>query len=62
VTSLGLGPPQIRRPRLDAQTLALALREVLDNELIQERTREFAARLAAWRERAPDPASWFERV
>jgi len=62
VTALGLGPPQIRRPRLDAQTLALALREVLDNELIQERTREFAARLAAWRERAPDPASWFERV
>jgi UDP:flavonoid glycosyltransferase YjiC (YdhE family) len=62
VTALGLGPPQIRRPELTAERLALALREVLENEVILERTQGLARRLADWHAQAPDPALQFERA
>ena len=61
VTALGLGPPQIRRTQLSAEGLAAALREVLDNEVIQERAQALAGRLAAWRAQAADPAQHFDR-
>jgi UDP:flavonoid glycosyltransferase YjiC (YdhE family) len=62
VRALGLGPPPIRRSRLSAEKLAAALREALENEVIQERAREMAGRLRAWRAQAGDPARHFERV
>ncbi len=62
VSTLGIGPPQIRRTQLSAERLASALREVLENELVQERAQTLAARLAAWRAQAADPALHFERV
>ena len=61
VSALGLGPPQIRRTRLSAEGLAAALREVLENEVIQERAQTLAGRLAAWRAQAGDPARHFDR-
>ncbi len=60
VSALGLGPPAIRRTRLNAEGLATALREVLENEVIQERAQTLAGRLAAWRAQAGDPARHFE--
>jgi vancomycin aglycone glucosyltransferase len=60
IRALGLGPPPIRRTRLSADQLAGALREALDNEVIQERAREMARRLARWRAQAGDPARHFE--
>jgi UDP:flavonoid glycosyltransferase YjiC (YdhE family) len=60
IRALGLGPPPIRRTRLSAERLAAALRETLENEVIQERARELAGRLEAWRAQAGDPARHFE--
>jgi sterol 3beta-glucosyltransferase len=62
VSALGLGPPQIPRTRLSAERLAAALREVLENEVIQERAQVFAGRLEAWRAQAADPTLHFESV
>lgn len=47
VWSLGLGPPPLKRTRLDATTLAAALGELLGNELLVERAAELGARLRA---------------
>ena len=60
VSALGLGPPQIRRTRLSAERLAAALREVLENEVIQERAQALAGRLEAWRTQAADPTQHFD--
>jgi UDP:flavonoid glycosyltransferase YjiC (YdhE family) len=62
VAALGAGPPPIPRSQLTAERLAAALREALENEVIQERAREMAGRLRAWRAQAGDPARHFERV
>jgi UDP:flavonoid glycosyltransferase YjiC (YdhE family) len=62
VAALGAGPPPIPRSRLTAERLAAALREALENEVIQERARELAGRLEAWRAQAADPARHFERA
>jgi vancomycin aglycone glucosyltransferase len=56
VSLLGLGPPPLPRAKLTAPRLAAALAEILDNELLAERAREFGARLLAALEDAPDPA------
>ena len=50
VQRLGLSPTPIRRTKLTAQTLAAALTEALENEVLQERARDLGARL-----RAADP-------
>ena len=60
VATLGLGPPPIPRTRLSAETLAAALREALENEVIQERARALAGRLEAWRAQAADPLQHLE--
>ncbi len=60
IRALGLGPRPIRRTRLSAEKLEAALREALENEVIQERARELAGRLEAWRAQAGDPARHFE--
>ncbi len=60
IRALGLGPAPIRRTRLSAGKLEAALREALENEVIQERARELAGRLEAWRAQAGDPARHFE--
>jgi vancomycin aglycone glucosyltransferase len=60
VAALGAGPPQIPRMQLTAERLAAALREVLENEVIQERARELGGRLRAWLARDGDPARHFE--
>lgn len=56
VRRLGLGPPAIRRRRLDAQSLAEALRALDGNELLAERAAEVGARLRAELAARPDPA------
>jgi len=61
VAALGAGPPPIPRMQLTAERLAAALREALDNEVIQERARELGARLREWLGRREDPALHFER-
>jgi sterol 3beta-glucosyltransferase len=61
VRALGLGPPAIPRTRLSVERLAGALREMLENELIQERARELDARLRDHLVRREDPAIFFER-
>ena len=58
VCALGLGPPPIPRGRLDADRLAAALRETLDNEILAERAQELGRRLCEEARAAPDPASW----
>jgi len=60
VAILGLGPPPIRRTRLSAECLAVALREALENEVIQERARELGVRLRDQLARDGDPARHFE--
>jgi UDP:flavonoid glycosyltransferase YjiC (YdhE family) len=60
VAALGAGPPPIPRSQLTAERLAAALREALENEVIQERARELAGRLESWRAQSPDPARHFE--
>jgi UDP:flavonoid glycosyltransferase YjiC (YdhE family) len=60
VAALGAGPPPIPRTQLNAERLAAALREALENEVIQERARELAGRLEARRAEAADPARYFE--
>jgi UDP:flavonoid glycosyltransferase YjiC (YdhE family) len=60
VLQLGVGPPAIRRNRLNAERLAGTLRATLDNELLAERAHELGARLrdaAA----AADPTAVFLR-
>jgi UDP:flavonoid glycosyltransferase YjiC (YdhE family) len=44
VSELGLGPPAIRRTRLDAGRLAEALASVLDNDVVHERARQVGQR------------------
>jgi UDP:flavonoid glycosyltransferase YjiC (YdhE family) len=60
VCTLGLGPPPIPRARLDEERLAAALREALENEVIQERARELGARLRDHLARGEDPALHFD--
>jgi UDP:flavonoid glycosyltransferase YjiC (YdhE family) len=60
VAALGLGPPPIRRTRLSEERLAAALREALENEVIQERARELGVRLRDRLARDGDPAQHFE--
>jgi vancomycin aglycone glucosyltransferase len=45
VQTLGLGPPPLRRSRLDVASLTALLREVVGNELLAERTAEVGARM-----------------
>jgi vancomycin aglycone glucosyltransferase len=59
VRALGLGPPAIPRMRLSVERLAGALREMLENELIQERAATLAERLAVWRAQSADPLQAF---
>lgn len=47
VTLLGLGPPAIPRRRLSARSLAAALATTVENEVLAERARDVARRLAA---------------
>jgi vancomycin aglycone glucosyltransferase len=60
VAALGTGPPPIPRMQLTAERLAAALREALENEVIQERARELGGRLRDWLAREGDPARHFE--
>jgi UDP:flavonoid glycosyltransferase YjiC (YdhE family) len=56
VEALGVAPPAPRRRRLDATTLAAALRRVLEEPAFAARARELAGRLAALGPIRPDVA------
>lgn len=57
VRVLGLGPPALRRERLSADALALALRSLRDNELVAERAAELGRELRARLAEEADPAA-----
>jgi UDP:flavonoid glycosyltransferase YjiC (YdhE family) len=54
VHTLGLGPPALKRRKLAPGPLAERISEALDNELLLERARELATKLAALGPTAPD--------
>jgi UDP:flavonoid glycosyltransferase YjiC (YdhE family) len=56
VHTLGVGPPPIPRRQLGVERLVETLRATLDNELLSERARELAQRLAGLGPVRPDPA------
>lgn len=56
VERLGLGPPAIRRRRLDTATLAATLREVVGNEILAERAASLGVRLRDALVCRPEPA------
>jgi UDP:flavonoid glycosyltransferase YjiC (YdhE family) len=60
VAALGLGPPAIPRTQLTAERLAQAIREAIDNEVIQERARGLGAAILARVAADGDPARHFE--
>jgi hypothetical protein len=62
VRSLGLGPADLPRRRLDIQGLVSLLGATLGNEVLSERARDFGARLREEAQAAPDPAEHFESV
>lgn len=56
VQRLGLAPPALPRRRITAETLAAAVRSLLDNDVVTERAAAIGARLRAAMLRRPDPA------
>jgi UDP:flavonoid glycosyltransferase YjiC (YdhE family) len=60
VEALGLGPPAIPRTKLTPERLAAAIREALENEVVQERARELGAAILARVAADGDPARHFE--
>ena len=56
ITELGIGPPPIPRARLSVERLTEALAATLGNELVTERARELAERLAELGSASADPA------
>ena len=55
VAALGVGPPPIPRTRFGVERLVETLRATLENELVSERARELAGRLAELGSAEPDP-------
>jgi vancomycin aglycone glucosyltransferase len=62
VRALGLGPGDLPRRRLDVHALVALLGATLGNEVLEERCREFGARLRDEAAAAPDPAELCESV